>query len=154
MAEGFDIAQTGRIRRIGIARPETGNTMTDPMLEHLADSVAEAGRDESVHAVLLSGAGPDFCLGRERGGGPPPATAFDAHRDVFSKILAVYAAFRACPVPVVARVRGRALGFGCALVGGADIATVKRFLATGPGLPPDIAADLAGYTMATVKSRR
>ena len=35
-----------------------------------------------------------------------------------------------------------------------DIATVKRFLATGPGLPPDVAADLAGYTMATVKSRR
>ena len=238
MAEGFDIAQTGRVRRIGIARPETGNTITDPMLEHLADLVAEAGRDESVHAVLLSGAGPDFCLGRERGGGPPPATAFDAHRDVVSKILAVYAAFRACPVPVVARVRGRALGFGCALVGGADvalastdarfalpemlhgtpptlamsalagvarktvadmvysteeidalhalavgivsrltapeeldaavealldrlaglprtdIATVKRFLATGPGLPPDVAADLAGYTMATVKSRR
>ncbi len=238
MAEGFDIAQTGRTRRIAIARPDAGNMFTDPMLEALAEAVAEAGRDRAVHAVLLSGAGPDFCLGRQRGGGPAPATAFEAHRDVFSKILAVYAAFRACPVPVVAKVQGRAFGFGCALVGGADVAlagaearfalpemlhgtpptlamsalagvarktvadmvystgeidashalaaglvsrlvpqeeldpavealldrlagfpridvaAVKRFLATGPGLPPDVAADLAGYTMATVKSRR
>jgi enoyl-CoA hydratase/carnithine racemase len=34
-----------------------------------------------------------------------------------------------------------------------DIATVKKYIATSPGLPPDIASDLAGYTMATIKSR-
>jgi enoyl-CoA hydratase/carnithine racemase len=34
-----------------------------------------------------------------------------------------------------------------------DIATVKKYIATSPGLPPEIASDLAGYTMATIKSR-
>lgn len=34
-----------------------------------------------------------------------------------------------------------------------DIATVKKYVAAAPGLPADIASDLAGYTMATIKSR-
>jgi hypothetical protein len=35
-----------------------------------------------------------------------------------------------------------------------DIAAVKRFQLTGPSLPPDTMSDLAGYTLATVRSRR
>jgi len=35
-----------------------------------------------------------------------------------------------------------------------DIAAVKRFQWTGPSLHPDIMSDLAGYTLATVRSRR
>ena len=34
-----------------------------------------------------------------------------------------------------------------------DIATVKKYLAAIPGLSSEIASDLAGYTMATIKSR-
>jgi hypothetical protein len=34
-----------------------------------------------------------------------------------------------------------------------DIAAVKRFQLTGPSLHPDIMSDLAGYTLATVRSR-
>ena len=237
MADGFDVERRGRIFSVTIARPEAGNAITDPMLATLAGLVREAGADAGVNAVLLRGAGADFCVGRERGGGPAPATAYEAHRLVYSRILDVYAAFRSCPIPVVAAVHGRALGFGCALVGGADVAvagadatfslpemlhgtpptlaisalarvapktladlvysaeefdarhalssgivgrivpsealdasvalleerlagydridvaTVKRFIAAGPGLAPDVMSDLAGYTMATVKSR-
>ena len=43
-----------------------------------------------------------------------------------SRILGVYAAFRRCPAPIIAVVQGKALGFGCALVGGADIAIASR----------------------------
>ena len=34
-----------------------------------------------------------------------------------------------------------------------DVKTVKRFQLTGPQLHPDIMSDLAGYTLATVRSR-
>jgi enoyl-CoA hydratase/carnithine racemase len=50
--------------------------------------------------------------------------------------------------PALQRLLARLAGFARI-----DIATVKRFIATGPGLPPDVMSDLAGYTMATVKSR-
>ena len=35
----------------------------------------------------------------------------------------------------------------------AAIQTIKRFLATGPGLDPETMSDLAGYTLATVNTR-
>ena len=35
-----------------------------------------------------------------------------------------------------------------------DVKAVKRFQWTGPQLHPDIMSDLAGYTLATVRSRR
>jgi len=50
--------------------------------------------------------------------------------------------------PALARLLAKLDGFSRI-----DIATVKRFIATGPSLPPDIMSDLAGFTMATVKSR-
>jgi len=239
MSEGFAIRLQERCLHITIDRPQTGNSITDSMLIELTERIHAAGNTTDVHAVVLRGAGGTFCHGRERA--PPPGgparNAHDAHQRAFSKILDVYAAFRACPVPILAVVEGRALGFGCALVGGADLAiasrdarfalpemlhgtpptlaisalakvapktiadlvystedfdaehalasglvsrivaadeleatvtrllarfaqfdridlaTVKRFIATGLSLPPDVASDLAGYTMATVKSR-
>ena len=239
MPEHFAVSREQACLHITINRPDTGNTITDAMLVDLAGLVRGAGEDDHVHAVVLRGAAGTFCHGRERGAAPggPARNAHDAHQRVFKRILDVYAAFRACPVPVVAVVEGKALGFGCALVAGADlalasreatfalpemlhgtpptlaisalakvapktiadlvysteefdaehalasglvsrlfapdklepalarllakldgfsridIATVKRFIATGPSLPPDIMSDLAGFTMATVKSR-
>jgi len=239
MPQHFHVRSEQACLHITISRPDAGNMITDPMLLDLAALIREAGEDGGVHAVVLRGAGGTFCHGRERGPAPggPARNAHDAHQRMFKRILDVYAAFRACPVPVVAVVKGKALGFGCALVAGADvalasreatfalpemlhgtpptlaisalakvapktiadlvysaeefdaghalasglvsrifapaeldaalqrllerlgsfdridIATVKRFIATGPSVPPDIMSDLAGYTMATVKSR-
>jgi len=80
---------------------------------------------------VLRGSGKDFCHGREQKlPGGPPKNAFDMHNRAMGKILAVYTAFRNCPVPIVSVVQGKALGFGCALVGGSDVAyasTEARF---------------------------
>jgi enoyl-CoA hydratase/carnithine racemase len=240
MPEHFTVSQERACLHVTIERPGTGNAITDAMLVDLAELVADSGRDPGINALVLRGAGATFCHGRERGPTPggPPRNAHDAHQRLFRKILDVYAAFRTCPVPIVAVVEGKALGFGCALVAGADVAlasrdatfalpemlhgtpptlaisalakvapktiadlvysteefdaehalasglvsrvvapheldatlarlldrlnafdridvaTVKRFIATGLSLPADVTADLAGYTMATVKSRR
>jgi enoyl-CoA hydratase len=72
--------------------------------------------------VLLKAAGDDFCVGRvaPRGAAAPvlEALAVRRGRDV---VFNCYGAFRDSPVPIVAAVQGRALGFGCAIAACADI---------------------------------
>lgn len=239
MANDIIIEPKGPFLHVTLNRPDQGNLMSTPMKELLTDTVNEAAKDADLRAIVLRGNGEDFCHGREQAlPDGPPKNAFDAHNRVMGKILAVYDAFRNCPAPIVAAVHGKALGFGCALVGGADIAyaadsarfalpemthgtaptlaisalahvapktvtdmvlsveeidaqaalaaglvsrvvpageldanvdrllerlagydpidirAVKRFVATGLTLPPDTMADLAGYTLATIRSRR
>jgi len=238
MAKEIIVQRKGRIVNITLNRPRKGNLMSTPMKAFLTDTVNGLGRDDKTCAIVLRGNGKDFCHGRDsKLPGGPAKSAFDLHARAMSKILAVYQAFRDCPVPIISVVHGKALGFGCALVGGSDIAyassearfalpemahgtaptlamaalakvapktvvdlvysreeinadtalatglvsrvfapddldaavnglcerlaaydptdvkTVKRFQLTGPQLHPDIMSDLAGYTLATVRTR-
>ena len=103
-------AQDGGILRVTINRPEAGNAMTDPMAVEMTRIVAAASQTSRM--VLLRGAGPDFCVGRQSP--PPPAVAPEAmERRRFSDVVFdAYGAIRNSPIPVVCVVQGRALGFG------------------------------------------
>jgi enoyl-CoA hydratase/carnithine racemase len=124
MAQAILVERKGPFVHITLNRPRRGNVFTHAMMGQLAGHVNEAATDDKLRAIVLRGNGNDFCHGRDPKGpsGPPPGTAFELHGKVFSKILGVYKAFRDCPAPIVSVVQGRALGFGCALVGGSDIA--------------------------------
>ena len=84
------VEDTEPFLRITLNRPRRGNVVTPRMMLGLPAAIAGAGRRHK--AVVLRGAGPDFCLGRE----PKPTpggqtdTAFDAHAAVMAPILAVY----------------------------------------------------------------
>ena len=53
----------GRIGRITLNRPDVLNAIDDELPVELADCVARANADESVHVIVLSGAGRAFCTG-------------------------------------------------------------------------------------------
>ena len=53
----------GRIGRITLNRPEVLNAIDENLPEELAQAVAEANNDASVHVLVLSGAGKGFCGG-------------------------------------------------------------------------------------------
>lgn len=110
----------GPVTRITINRPDVGNKVTDDMAVQLTAMLSEASKDSQV--ILFQGAGDDFCLGRDTMGPPsgPPPEALDA-RDSFSVVFDCYNAFRGSPAPIVGIVRGRALGFGCALAAVCDV---------------------------------
>ena len=53
----------GRIGRITLNRPEVLNAIDDDLPGQLADAVAQANADQSIHVIVLSGAGRAFCAG-------------------------------------------------------------------------------------------
>ena len=123
MAAHLLVDHRAEFLHLTLNRPRTGNLVTPRMMLALGDEVAKVRDAPRCRAVVIRGAGKDFCLGRE----PKPApggrtdTAHNAHASVMRVILDVYKAFRECPVPVIAAVHGRAHGFGCGMAGACDM---------------------------------
>lgn len=114
MHDNPSIERKGASLHITLDRPESGNKITNEMG---AQIIAALGAiDSETKLVVLRGAGADFCLGRQS---PQidraTATAQTFRAEIAAPPLALYQAFRDCPVPVVGVVQGRAVGVGCAL---------------------------------------
>jgi 2-(1,2-epoxy-1,2-dihydrophenyl)acetyl-CoA isomerase len=114
----------GDVWRITLDRPEAGNALDPPMAHDLA--AALAARPADTRVVLLLGEGERFCVGgdvRYFAGAEDPgeavgALAHDWH-EVVRRLLA-------CPVPVVAGVRGAVAGAAIGLIGSCDIVVAAR----------------------------
>ena len=86
----------------------------------LADTLASAGADPAVRAVVLAAEGRGFCAGvdiKQMQQTPGHEALIGANRGCFAAFAAVYE----CPVPVIAAVHGFCLGGGIGLAGNADI---------------------------------
>ncbi len=114
-------ARKGPVLEITLNRPQIGNAASDAMAAELTRLLTGAGEEAEI--VVLRGAGDDFCVGRETMGKRPPGVQPDAlqlrrRNDV---VFNCYGAFRRCEIPVIGVVKGRALGFGCAIAAVCDI---------------------------------
>ncbi|WP_135468329.1 enoyl-CoA hydratase/isomerase family protein [Crenalkalicoccus roseus] len=117
MSEALHIVQDGRLLRITFAREDGG--VTDSMAATLAKTLAKA--HETSEAVLLTSAGPDFCTGRVRDFPGPPAPEAYARRPEYDGVFNSYRAIRNAQVPVIARIAGRAMGYGTAVAALCDV---------------------------------
>src|SRR3982074_2043632 len=104
---GISVEHDGAVLRIRLDRPEKLNAVNTPMLDELSAHIRGAETDESIRAVLLTGAGRGFCSGGDTPGAGTAGPADAANR--------VVRAIPSLPKPVVAGVHGAAVGFGCAL---------------------------------------
>jgi len=112
----------GGIATIDFNRPGVGNTITRDMMRDLTRLLGTFGSDPSVKGIALRPAGASFCEGRDRAGESlKDMTAHAVRTEVLSVILDLYGAVQAAAVPVVACVKGKALGFGAALAGCCDV---------------------------------
>ncbi|MBV8083390.1 MAG: enoyl-CoA hydratase/isomerase family protein [Chloroflexi bacterium] len=105
-------------------RPEALNALTSLMRRELLAAVQEAGRDASVRAVILTGAGRAFCAGQdlkerapayEQGATPVLGSTL---RDEYNPLVL---AMRNLPKPIVGAVNGVAAGAGCSLALACDL---------------------------------
>ncbi len=138
------------VATITLNRPEKGNVLDPPAAQGLTQALRDLAANRDLKAVVLKGAGADFCAGREAP--PPPSgrarTALEV-REILEGIAAANAALLAVPVPTFAAVRGRALGFGCGLVIRSDIVLAAEGARLGfpeikGDLPPTIILSYVG----------
>lgn len=61
--EGLTVAQEGGVLHLTLDRPSKRNAIDDVVVTLLIERLEAANQDESVRAVLLDGAGDDFCAG-------------------------------------------------------------------------------------------
>lgn len=118
MAAGVSWRRDGGVLRIQLDKPEKLNAVNTPMLAALRDAISVAGTDDSIRVVTLTGAGRGFCSGGDMSGEDTDAAAAGAAE--------VTEAITASTKPVVAGVRGAAVGVGCSLVLACDLAVVAR----------------------------
>lgn len=114
------VERQGAVAIWTIARPEAKNALDHATLNELIDAVAEAGRDRSVRAVVLTGEGHTFVSGgdlRELRGKNTPQ---DAER--FSDLgWDLTRAMSELPVPIVCAMPGPAIGGGAELALACDM---------------------------------
>ena len=95
--------------------------MNEPMREALVETLGQAAADRSCRVVVLAGEGSDFCAGAHLGGlvrTRKDSGAIDYVR-AFERISS---AIEEQPQPVIAEVKGAALGAGCLIVVACDLA--------------------------------
>jgi enoyl-CoA hydratase len=138
--DGLAVALAEGVLSVTINRPETLNSVTEPILAGIADTLEAAASDPRVKVVRLGGAGRGFSSGAGIGAedtgrdGVPTDTIIEANRAV--------RAIAALPHPVVAVVQGPAAGVGVSLALASDVvlASEKAFFMlafTKIGLMPD-----------------
>jgi enoyl-CoA hydratase len=98
-----------------IDAPASRNALTLDLSAQLSAAVTAAENDESVHAVIVTGAPPAFCAGAD-------LTALGAAKE--EGLRAIYDGFLAvarCTLPTIAAVGGAAVGAGLNLALAADV---------------------------------
>lgn len=105
------------VATITLNRPTRKNAMTAASWARLGEIVREVREDATVRAVVLTGAGGDFCAGADLGGAPDTRHPLARMRSYSDLAVALYE----MPKPVVARVDGVAVGAGCNLALGCDL---------------------------------
>ncbi len=110
------------IARITLNRPEKRNALDPWTLEELRHAFARAEEEAAVKIVALGGAGRDFCAGLDLTTLQPAAepAVFEKMRDA-ERLVQLFLQMRRMTKPIVALVRGRALGGGCGLATACDI---------------------------------
>lgn len=117
-----DLPDAAGVRLITFDRPEARNAFTSAMYDELTAAITDAGADDSVRVVVLTGAGTVFTAGQDLNELADLATRRADGTDVghhgFPDLLAAIARF---DKPLIAAVNGPAVGFGFTLLGHVDL---------------------------------
>ncbi len=136
------------VARVTLARPDVHNAFDASVIAELAAVFAALAREEptTLRAVVLAGDGPSFCAGADIAW-MRAAMQLDVEgneQDAMA-MADLFEAIDTCPVPVIARVHGAALGGGMGLCAVADLVIAESgtrfgFTETRLGILPAVIA--------------
>jgi enoyl-CoA hydratase/carnithine racemase len=150
LKDRLKVSRSGNVVSVMLDRADKFNALDMQMFAALDESADEIARDESVRAVVLHGAGANFCAGIDTGIFSDPDVDIDpaSMKPVASSAANIYQraayAWRELRVPVICSLHGITYGGGLQIAMGADLrfaAPDARFsiMETKWGLIPDMA---------------
>jgi 2-(1,2-epoxy-1,2-dihydrophenyl)acetyl-CoA isomerase len=142
-APAVQVETRGAVALVTLNRPESGNAINLRVAMDLLAAAMTCARNAAVRAVVLSGAGRNFCFGGDlRAVGARAPAGEDYIRELTTYLHAAISQFVRMDPPVIAAVNGTAAGAGVGLVAMADLALCARsskfnLAYTQAGLTPD-----------------
>ena len=113
--DGLVVEHNDGVLAVRFDRPDRRNALTDAIVLGLIDIVDAASSDESVRVIHITGAGEHFCSGFDlslRGGAGDKPRAGATQRQMRWHINRLVPAMQQCQTPIVASVKGWAIGLG------------------------------------------
>lgn len=130
---------------ITLNRPDKSNAFDDEMTRELLDALKQVERDSAIRAIVLTGAGKNFCAGQdlaaflERQNSPEGLSVREHLLNGYNKIVTK---IRTIEKPFIAAVNGAAAGAGLGICCACDLRYASenakfRMAFIGIGLAPD-----------------
>ena len=128
---GLAITKAGGVLMITLNRPEKLNAITWQMVQGLTAAVAEGGGDDSVRAIVITGAGRAFSSGDDIVGGmgdrPTRIDLSNERGPHYEMVKAILSA----PKPVIAALNGRCHGAGWVIALSCDFRVARSDILIG-----------------------
>ncbi len=107
---------------VTLNRPEKRNALNDALISHLKTALGKANHDEAIRAVVITGAGKDFCSGADLEALEKISKSSVAGNvEDARSLMELFTLIRGLTIPVIAAVKGRALAGGCGLASACDL---------------------------------
>lgn len=144
MADLVIVSDDGAVRTMRMNRPDKKNALTLAMYDAMASAIADAGKNAALRCLLIAGAPEAFCAGNDIGDFLKMAGGGEGLAEPIIRFLQALAR---CEKPLVAAVRGNAVGVGTTMLLHCDhvvAASDARFATpfVGLGLVPEAASSL------------
>ncbi len=121
------VSTESSIRFLTLNRPEKRNALNDALIAGLKSALREADADDSVRAVVIRGAGKDFCSGADLSAIQKIATAsYEDNVEDARSLAELFLLIRSIRMSVIAAVHGRALAGGCGLATACDLVVATK----------------------------
>ena len=139
---------SGVVAQVSLARPDVHNAFDASVIAELRATFTALAREDAtdLRAIVLAGDGPSFCAGADITW-MRAAMALDVEgneQDAMA-MADMFEAIDTCPVPIIARVQGAALGGGMGLCAVSDLVIAESgakfgFTETRLGILPSVIA--------------
>jgi enoyl-CoA hydratase/carnithine racemase len=144
MADLVIVSDDGPVRTVRMNRPDKKNALTLAMYEALAAAIEDAAKNTALRCLLIAGTPAAFCAGNDIGDFLKMASGGEGLAEPIIRFLHALAH---CEKPLVAAVRGNAVGVGTTMLLHCDhvVAASDTCFATpfvGLGLVPEAASSL------------
>jgi methylglutaconyl-CoA hydratase len=111
---------------VTLNRPDVHNAFNDELIAEAVQLFSDI-ESSTARAVVLRGTGPNFCAGADLNW-MSRMVSYTREQNIrdSSQLAKMYALINECPLPVIGRIQGAAIGGGVGLVAVCDIAIATR----------------------------